>query len=342
MSSSCACPKRRGRPLGPGGPCGCIFGRGPGPDFSERDRALLTLLRPHLHQAYLDAERRRHPVPQLTPRHWDLLKLVAAGHTNAQIARRLGISEGTVRTHLENIYTRLKRLQPHRRRHPRLPRPGRGVTATRASKRARRACLRWQVSWSAPVLTGADPGSGRRVEGREAIVCERRSATGSAVELFPEDVRVSGVPGGLARHVGHDPPERVPVAVDRDDEARFRVAGGTDRAVAVLDRRPVVPQHVGAARLAETVMPCSRPTSQAVPVRWWPNQYRSASARCWTRPRMEVPLSTRTRRSCSSDSPSAFFSTQCRANDRNARAVSSSPESTRGTGSRWVSAMPPR
>ena len=25
--------------------------RGPGPDFSERDRALLTLLPPHLHQA---------------------------------------------------------------------------------------------------------------------------------------------------------------------------------------------------------------------------------------------------------------------------------------------------
>ena len=83
------------------------FGRGPGPDFSERDRALLTLLRPHLYRAYLDAEHRRHPVPKLTPRHRDLLKLVAAGHTNAQIARRLGISEGTVGTHLENIYTRL-------------------------------------------------------------------------------------------------------------------------------------------------------------------------------------------------------------------------------------------
>ena len=81
--------------------------RGPGPDFSEQDRALLVLLRPHLHQAYLDAERRRHPVPQLTPRHWDLLRLLAAGHTNAQIARRLGISEGTVRNHLETIYTRL-------------------------------------------------------------------------------------------------------------------------------------------------------------------------------------------------------------------------------------------
>jgi DNA-binding CsgD family transcriptional regulator len=83
------------------------LGRGPGPDFSERDRALLVLLRPHLHQAYLDTERRRHPVPRLTPRQNDLLRLLAAGHTNTQIARRLGISEGTVRTHLENIYDKL-------------------------------------------------------------------------------------------------------------------------------------------------------------------------------------------------------------------------------------------
>jgi DNA-binding NarL/FixJ family response regulator len=80
--------------------------RGPGRDFSERDRAVLTLLRPHLYQAFLDPERRRHPVPRLTPRQWELLRLVA-GHTNAQVARRLGISEGTVRTHLENIYERL-------------------------------------------------------------------------------------------------------------------------------------------------------------------------------------------------------------------------------------------
>jgi DNA-binding NarL/FixJ family response regulator len=33
--------------------------------------------------------------------------LVAAGHTNAQIARWLGISRETVRIHLENIYQRL-------------------------------------------------------------------------------------------------------------------------------------------------------------------------------------------------------------------------------------------
>jgi DNA-binding NarL/FixJ family response regulator len=96
-----------GRNAGPGRTVRLYFWRGPGSDFSERDRALLVLLRPHLHQAYLDAERRRHPVPELTARHWDLLRLVAAGHTNAQIARRLGISEGTVGTHLENIYGRL-------------------------------------------------------------------------------------------------------------------------------------------------------------------------------------------------------------------------------------------
>ena len=70
-------------------------------------RAQLTLLRPHLHEAYLDAERRRHPVPALTARQWQLMELLAAGHTNAQIARRLGVSEGTVRKHLENIYRRL-------------------------------------------------------------------------------------------------------------------------------------------------------------------------------------------------------------------------------------------
>jgi len=81
--------------------------RNDGPDFSERDRALLVLLRPHLHQAYLDAERRRSPIPRLTPRQTDLLRLVAAGHTNTQIARDLGLSEGTVRTHLEHIYERL-------------------------------------------------------------------------------------------------------------------------------------------------------------------------------------------------------------------------------------------
>jgi DNA-binding CsgD family transcriptional regulator len=95
------------RTAGPGHSVRLMLSRGPGPDFSERDRALLTLLRPHLHQAYLDAEHRHARTPALTPRQWELLRLVAAGHTNTQIARRLGLSEGTVRKHLENIYARL-------------------------------------------------------------------------------------------------------------------------------------------------------------------------------------------------------------------------------------------
>jgi DNA-binding CsgD family transcriptional regulator len=100
-------PTTPGSDAGPGRTIRMAFFRGPGRDFSERDRALLALLRPHLHQAYLTAERRRNPAPRLTPRQWELLHLVAAGQTNAQIARRLGISEGTVRIHLENIYQRL-------------------------------------------------------------------------------------------------------------------------------------------------------------------------------------------------------------------------------------------
>jgi len=100
-------------PAGPGGPPGpgqtvrLFLFRGPGRDFSDADRALLTLLRPHLYQAYLDAEQRRRAGPGLTARQWQVLELLSARHTNGQIARRLGVSEGTVRKHLENIYARL-------------------------------------------------------------------------------------------------------------------------------------------------------------------------------------------------------------------------------------------
>jgi DNA-binding NarL/FixJ family response regulator len=47
-------------------------------------------------------------IPALTARHWEILRLVAEGLTNRQISRRLGVSEGTVRKHLENIYARLQ------------------------------------------------------------------------------------------------------------------------------------------------------------------------------------------------------------------------------------------
>ena len=75
--------------------------------FTERDKLLVEVLRPHLHAVYQDAQRRRTGVPRLTARQWELLRLVAAGHSNAEIARQLFLSENTVRKHLENIYQRL-------------------------------------------------------------------------------------------------------------------------------------------------------------------------------------------------------------------------------------------
>ena len=113
-----------GKTPGPGRTLRLFLFRGPGADFSEADRALLTLLRPHLYQAHLDAGRRRDPLPELTAWHWQLLDPLAAGHTNTQIARRLGLSEGTVRTHLENIYRRLHVSSRTAASHPRLPGPG--------------------------------------------------------------------------------------------------------------------------------------------------------------------------------------------------------------------------
>jgi DNA-binding NarL/FixJ family response regulator len=67
----------------------------------------VELLRPHLHAVHQDSRRRRTGAPKLTARQWELLRLVAAGHSNAGIAQQLFLSENTVRKHLENIYERL-------------------------------------------------------------------------------------------------------------------------------------------------------------------------------------------------------------------------------------------
>jgi DNA-binding CsgD family transcriptional regulator len=77
------------------------------PVFGERDRALLILLRPHLLAAHQQVVRRRHGVPALTVRQWQLLELVDAGLSNSQIARQLNITVNTVRKHLENVFARL-------------------------------------------------------------------------------------------------------------------------------------------------------------------------------------------------------------------------------------------
>jgi DNA-binding NarL/FixJ family response regulator len=76
-------------------------------DFNERDRAILNALRPHL-----EAVRRRWTprdvrADTLTPRERELVVLLRDGLTNQEIAERLVISTGTVRTHLENIFGKL-------------------------------------------------------------------------------------------------------------------------------------------------------------------------------------------------------------------------------------------
>jgi DNA-binding CsgD family transcriptional regulator len=75
-------------------------------DFSERERLALQLLRPHLHEVYLDAERRRRGIPRLSRRELEVLQLASQGHSNADIARVLFISVGTVRKHMEHIFDR--------------------------------------------------------------------------------------------------------------------------------------------------------------------------------------------------------------------------------------------
>jgi DNA-binding CsgD family transcriptional regulator len=90
--------------------------------FNDHDRRMLQMLRPHLAAAYDNALRysraldQQHggadPTPtaaldRLTARQREVLALIAAGRTNAQIASELELSFDTVRKHVENILARL-------------------------------------------------------------------------------------------------------------------------------------------------------------------------------------------------------------------------------------------
>jgi len=48
------------------------------------------------------------PLTQLTPREEEILRLVAQGLSNAEIAERLYLSENTVKTHIKNILSKLQ------------------------------------------------------------------------------------------------------------------------------------------------------------------------------------------------------------------------------------------
>ena len=84
-----------------------LFMRSTFTHFTDRDVMLLTLLRPHLHEIYLDAERRRNGTPKLTAREWEILQLAGEGLSNSAIGAQLVISPATVRKHMEHIFDTL-------------------------------------------------------------------------------------------------------------------------------------------------------------------------------------------------------------------------------------------
>ncbi|WP_161964941.1 helix-turn-helix transcriptional regulator [Ornithinimicrobium cerasi] len=90
-----------------------LLGRAHGRPFGPRELTLAELLLPHL-PPLLAAAVAEHdgatdppPHPPVTERQRSILRLVALGLPNRRIGQYLGISEATVRKHLENAYARL-------------------------------------------------------------------------------------------------------------------------------------------------------------------------------------------------------------------------------------------
>jgi DNA-binding NarL/FixJ family response regulator len=64
-------------------------------------------LDPRAARVLVDARREQEPARALSPREEEVLRLVADGLANKQIARRLGIAERTVKAHLTNVFQQL-------------------------------------------------------------------------------------------------------------------------------------------------------------------------------------------------------------------------------------------
>jgi len=66
-----------------------------------------SVVDPSLVQELVRARRRRDPLDVLSPRERDVLALMAEGASNAGIARRIFVTEGTVEKHVRSILTKL-------------------------------------------------------------------------------------------------------------------------------------------------------------------------------------------------------------------------------------------
>jgi DNA-binding NarL/FixJ family response regulator len=67
-----------------------------------------TVVDPSLVQQLVAAQRVDDPLEPLTPREREVLALMAEGRSNAGIARRLWVTEGTVENHVHNILAKLR------------------------------------------------------------------------------------------------------------------------------------------------------------------------------------------------------------------------------------------
>jgi DNA-binding NarL/FixJ family response regulator len=73
----------------------------------ERITAGGSVVDPSLVQELVRAHRRRDPLDVLSPREREVLALMAEGASNAGIARRIFVTEGTVEKHVRSILTKL-------------------------------------------------------------------------------------------------------------------------------------------------------------------------------------------------------------------------------------------
>jgi DNA-binding NarL/FixJ family response regulator len=67
-----------------------------------------SVVDPGLVQELVAARRRDDPLEELTPREREVLALMAEGRSNAGIARRLWVTEGTVEKHVHSILAKLR------------------------------------------------------------------------------------------------------------------------------------------------------------------------------------------------------------------------------------------
>jgi DNA-binding NarL/FixJ family response regulator len=79
----------------------------------ERVAAGGSVVDPSLVQELVKARRRRDPLDVLSPREREVLALMAEGGSNAGIAGRIFVSEGTVEKHVRSILTKLDLPESH-------------------------------------------------------------------------------------------------------------------------------------------------------------------------------------------------------------------------------------